>query len=162
MVVIAARFAGKCRRCGRPIQPGSQMEWTKAGGALHLTLAECEAAPAVLQLREAQPELPGERERAERLLLSHPWKAATSEQYKKLPHEYTLRKNWDAAEFEWVAQHIRATGYEQQFIGRVWTYYDVGEHQYWTMGNPLSETTLINRAVKKPSKRPLTPTLGFE
>ena len=36
MVAMAARFAGKCRRCGRPIQPGTQMEWTKAGGALQV------------------------------------------------------------------------------------------------------------------------------
>ena len=29
LVVMAARFAGKCKRCGRPIQQGAQMDWTK-------------------------------------------------------------------------------------------------------------------------------------
>jgi len=36
---------------------------------------------------------------------------------------------------------IRAVGYQERFIGRIWTYYDVcsdaGAHQYWTMGNPV-------------------------
>jgi hypothetical protein len=47
--------------------------------------------------------------------------------------------------------YIQRVGYEQRFIGRVWTYYDVGVHQYWTMGSPVPETTLINRAVRRPA-----------
>lgn len=72
MVVMAAKFAGKCKRCGRPNAPGTQMEWTKAGGALHLSVAECEAAPVVLELRGPQAELASNRARVEHLLLSHP------------------------------------------------------------------------------------------
>ncbi len=88
---MAAKFAGKCRRCGRPIQPGAKMEWTKADGATHPTMEDCAAAPAVLELRGPQPELPEERARVERLLLSHPWKAATSKAYAKLPHGTSTR-----------------------------------------------------------------------
>ena len=152
MVVIAAKFSGKCRRCGRPIQPGSLMDWSKDGGAVHVSAADCEAAPAVLELRGPQPELPEERALVERLLLSHPWKAATSKAYAKLPHEYSLRRLWPHdEEFAWCVEYIRRVGYQERFIGRVWTYLDAGQHQYWTMGDPVPETTLINRAVRRPA-----------
>ena len=50
----------------------------------------------------------------------HPWKAATSKAYAKLPHEYTLRKQWhDDASFDWIVAHIRAVGDQQRFIGRI-------------------------------------------
>ena len=151
MVTMAAKFAGKCKRCGRSIQPGAQMEWTKADGATHPTMEDCAAAPAVLELRGPQPELPEERARVEQLLLSHTWKAATSARYAKLPHAYTLRRTWDNDEdFIWCVEYIRRVGYEERFIGRVWTYLDVRELQYWTMGSPVPETTLINRAVRRP------------
>jgi hypothetical protein len=29
------------------------------------------------------------------------------------------------------------------------TYLTIGKHEYWTMGEPISETTLINRAVSE-------------
>ena len=85
------------------------------------------------------------------LLLAHPWKSATSKRYEKLPHQYTLRKQWaDDQAFLWVVAHIRATGYEKFFIGRVWIYYDIGGHQYWDCGGPVSGVGLINRAVRRP------------
>lgn len=152
MVVMAAKFAGKCRRCGRPIQPGTLMDWSKTDGAVHVSAAECAAAPAVLELRGPQPELPEERARVEHLLLSHAWKVATSARYAKLPHAYTLRRTWDNDEdFIWCVEYIWRVGYQERFIGRVWTYLDVREFQYWTMGSPVPETTLINRAVRRPS-----------
>ena len=161
MVVMAAKWRGKCRVCGCSIAPGTQIEWTKDGGARHLTPEECGAArlmppPVEVPLRGPGVELPEDRARAVHLLLSHPWKAATSKAYAKLPHEYTLRKQWhDDVSFDWIVAHIRAVGYRQRFIGRVWVYYDVcgdaGAHQYWTMGDPVPETTLINRAIRRPA-----------
>jgi hypothetical protein len=128
------------------------MEWTKAGGALHLTPEECETAPAVLELRGPQPELPEDRARAEQLLLSHAWKVATSPRYAKLPHAYTLRRTWaNAEDFVWTVEHIRRVGYQERFIGRTWIYYDMGEHQYWDCGGPMSGVGLINRAVRRPA-----------
>ncbi len=157
MVTMAARWAGRCRGCGRAILPGMQMDWEKGHGARHLNEAECALAPAEapkqnVVLRGPQPELPEERARIEQLLLSHSWKAATSKVYEKLPHEYSLQRLWlNDEDFAWCVEYIRRVGYETRFIGRVWTYYDVGEYQYWTMGSPVPETTLINRAVRRPA-----------
>ena len=157
MVVMAAKWAGKCRTCGRAILPGQQMDWEKGQGARHVTEAECAVAPEEgpnkrnTIVRGPQPEHPEDRARAERLLLAHPWKSATSKKYEKLPHQYSLRRHWDVADFEWVLQYIRRVGYEQWFIGRVWIYYDIGEHQYWDCGGPVSDCGLINRALRRPA-----------
>ena len=86
------------------------------------------------------------------LLLAHPWKSATSKRYEKLPHQYTLRKQWaNDEEFLWCVEYIRRVGYEKHFIGRVWIYYDIGEHQYWDCGGPVAGVGLINRAVRRPA-----------
>ncbi len=151
MVVMAAKFAGKCRRCGRPILPGALMDWNRADGAMHLDEAACAKAPAVLELRGPQPELPEERERVEQLLLSHTWKRATSAKYAKLPHAYTLRRTWGNDEdFIWTVEYIRRVGYQERFIGRVWVYYDIEDLLYWDCGGPVSGVGLINRAVRRP------------
>lgn len=155
-MTIAAKWAGKCRNCGRSILPGVQIEWTKESGARHLTVEDCEAAlhasPASLDLRGLQPELPEERLRVEHLLLSHAWKFASSARYAKLPHWYTLRRTWDNDDdFVWCVEYIRRVGYQERFIGRVWTYLDVRDFQYWTMGSPVPDTTLINRATRRPA-----------
>ena len=85
MVVMAAKWPGRCKSCGRAILPGTQMDWEKGGGARHLTAADCEAAPLQVPpngpLRGPQVESPEDRARVERLLLGHPWKAATSKAY---------------------------------------------------------------------------------
>lgn len=161
MVVMLSKWMGRCKTCGGVLGVGTMIDWSEGDGARHVTPAECEAArlmppPVEPPLRGPGVELPEERARVERLLLSHPWKAATSKAYAKLPHEYTLRKQWhDDASFDWVVEYIRRVGYEQRFIGRIWTYYDVcgdaGAHQYWTMGSPVPETILINRALRRPA-----------
>ena len=97
------------------------------------------------------PEDPDERMRIVALLLEHPWKAATSAKYKKLSHEYSLRRYWDDQEFVWAVEYIRRVGYERRFIGRIWTYLDVGELQYWDCGGPVERVGLINRAVRRPA-----------
>ncbi len=168
MVVLVAKWRGKCRVCGCAIPPGTQIEWTKDGGARHLTPEECEVArltppPVDAPLRGPGVELPEERARVERLLLAHPWKSATSKRYEKLPHQYTLRKQWaNDQDFVWCVEYIRRVGYQERFIGRVWTYLDVcsdaGWYQYWTMGGPVSETTLINRAVRRPASARISAT----
>jgi hypothetical protein len=63
------------------------------------------------------------------------------------PHEYTLRRNAasDAA-FEAAVVFIREHGDERAWGGRAYTYLDVDGWSYWTMGAPLDETILINRA----------------
>ena len=65
----------------------------------------------------------------------------------KTPHEYTLRQNApDEPLFERVVMHIRRHGYRKVYGRATYTYLDIDDWQYWTMGSPLSETILINRA----------------
>lgn len=65
------------------------------------------------------------------------------------PHEYTVREwHQDAGtepEFEAMVQRICEHGYEDTFGKRTFTYLEVDGWRYWTMGNPLPETTIINR-----------------
>jgi hypothetical protein len=63
------------------------------------------------------------------------------------PHEYTLRRDAkDEALFERVVMHIRQVGYQQKWGKTTDTDLDVDGWQYWTMGSPLDQTILINRA----------------
>ena len=48
-----------------------------------------------------------------------------------------------------LVQHIRSQGYEAKFYEKTYTYYDHGGMVYWTMGEPLGETTIINRCRKE-------------
>lgn len=149
-MIVKAKWQGRCNVCGRVIAAGSSIEWEAEAGARHVSdeacsLADSEVKPRVL--RGPQPELPEDRERVERLLLAHPWKSATSKAYEKLPHQYSLRRQWEnVADFEWVLEYIRRVGYEKFFLGRVWIYYDISEMQYWDCGGQLHECGLINRA----------------
>jgi hypothetical protein len=45
--------------------------------------------------------------------------------------------------------HIRQAGYKADYRGTTYTYLDIDGWQYWTMGAPLSQTILINRAKLK-------------
>ncbi len=70
------------------------------------------------------------------------------------PHEYTVR-NWDPDEdaFEEMVRWIRDHGEVRKWYPNPakafhynHTYLDHDGWQYWTMGNPVAETTVINRA----------------
>ena len=78
--------------------------------------------------------------------------AATMPQW---PHEYTVRE-WEPSredDFEWFARLIRERGEVRPWPrgARVpkyhHTYFELDGWQYWTMGAPVHETTVINRAV---------------
>lgn len=78
------------------------------------------------------------------------WKFAKT--MKSIPHAYCLKETCtDTEMFERFVMHIRRHGYAGRFFKKVFMYYDVGEHQYWTMGSPLEKTILINRAEKRTS-----------
>jgi hypothetical protein len=66
------------------------------------------------------------------------------------PHEYAVRaRSADLGkehEFVWVVQAIREHGYKRKFGSTTYTYLNVDGGRYWTMGNPLPETTILNRA----------------
>lgn len=55
---ITSRYPGRCRVCGRPIQVGDRVEWTKESGAKHLACATGGAATAPSPKRVAAPSRP--------------------------------------------------------------------------------------------------------
>jgi len=91
--------------------------------------------------------LPEELNRCKRFISTVPWKFATTAA-KTNPHWYTLKKvkPEKSADFEWFVLLIRRVGRVEYFWGKPYTVLDIDEWKYWTMGNPLDQTTLINRA----------------
>ena len=66
------------------------------------------------------------------------------------PHEYVVR-NWETDEkgsrdFERFISLIRRFGYADFFYKVRHIYWTIDEFKYWTMGWPVPETTVINRA----------------
>jgi hypothetical protein len=86
---------------------------------------------------------------ARRFLRARRWKDAVT--YRKTaPHEYVVR-DWErdadgTADFERFVVFIRRFGYADFFYRVRHIYWAVDEHKYWTMGWPIDETTVINRA----------------
>ncbi|HKF49306.1 MAG TPA: hypothetical protein VKB38_18245 [Terracidiphilus sp.] len=79
-----------------------------------------------------------------------PWTFAKT--MPQIPHEYTLRaKAPDEKLFERVVLYIRQAGYEGTFGSATYIYLNIDDWKYWTMGAPLEQTTLINRAKLKPN-----------
>jgi hypothetical protein len=61
------------------------------------------------------------------------------------PHEYIVRSRVDEPLFIQLVQHIRTYGYEGKFYSRSLTYFNEDGVVYWTMGDPIEETTIVNR-----------------
>jgi hypothetical protein len=61
------------------------------------------------------------------------------------PHEYIVRGRVDEDLFLQLVQHIRAYGYEGKFYRKSITYFDEDGLVYWTMGEPIENTTIVNR-----------------
>ena len=72
---------------------------------------------------------------------------------KTAPHEYAVREKNQHLEEEFVyfIKFIRKNGYKEMFWNKPYICYNIGEWKYWTMGNPVDETTIINRAELKNS-----------
>lgn len=65
------------------------------------------------------------------------------------PHWYTLRKNWiNDIDFIKCVMFIRENGYIEYFKGRKYIVYGMNGFKYWTMGSPIYNTILINKAKK--------------
>lgn len=67
------------------------------------------------------------------------------------PHEYIVREKVNRDLFESLARHIRQHGFEGQFYKRVLTYFAADGLLYWTMGEPIEKTTIINRCKEEGS-----------
>ena len=66
------------------------------------------------------------------------------------PHEYVVKERLPAeeqAEFEQIVTFIREQGFIASY-GRLGPnrYYTVEDYYYWTMGDPVEETNILNRA----------------
>ena len=79
-----------------------------------------------------------------------PWTFART--MPQIPHEYTLRaKAPDEKLFQRVVLYIRQVGYEANYRLATYIYLDIDGWKYWTMGAPIEDTNLINRAKKQPA-----------
>ena len=67
------------------------------------------------------------------------------------PHEYMVRDRVDTQLFESLARHIREHGLEGRFYRRLLTYFAEDRLLYCTMGEPIEETTIINRCREQDS-----------
>lgn len=69
---------------------------------------------------------------------------------KTAPHEYIVCKTDDKdskrrSEFEWIVLFIRRNGYPEKFWRKKYIYFDHEGYSYWTMGNSLENTYILNR-----------------
>jgi hypothetical protein len=65
-------------------------------------------------------------------------------------HQYTVRE-WrpeNDADFVQFVELIRTFGHPQNFYSKTYIYFVIDELKYWTMGSPMDETVIINRAHK--------------
>ena len=65
------------------------------------------------------------------------------------PHEYIVRERVDEDLFLQLIRHVRTYGYEEAFYRKLITYFDEDGMVYWTMGEPIEETTIVNRCTKE-------------
>lgn len=64
-----------------------------------------------------------------------------------IPHSYCLRKKVNNnILFNDLVLSIRKHGVKEFFKGKSYIYFYANGYKYWTMGSPVSETILINRA----------------
>jgi len=65
----------------------------------------------------------------------------------KNPHWYTLKTKWeDEKVFNEVVMFIRDNGNIEYYFGKPYICYYFDGFKYWTMGNSLEITKLINKA----------------
>ena len=63
------------------------------------------------------------------------------------PHWYCVRKEFaDDKTFDEAVLHIRAHARTELFYRKQFQCFYYKGYKYWTMGNPVNETTIINRA----------------
>ena len=67
------------------------------------------------------------------------------------PHEYIVRERVDDKLFEQIVRHIRANGSKGAYYQETFIYFEEDGMLYWTMGEPIDETDIINRCKKENS-----------
>ena len=66
-------------------------------------------------------------------------------------HFYIVRSKVDETLFVRIVEHIRHYGSRGAYYDKSYIYFEEAGLIYWTMGNPVGETTIINRARKEDS-----------
>ena len=87
-------------------------------------------------------------ERLKAFVEDSPWTFAKT-YAKTWPHEYIVRDRVDEGLFVNLVHHFRTLGYEGRFYRKSITYFDEDGMVYWTMGEPIDITTIINRCKKE-------------
>ena len=83
-----------------------------------------------------------------KFVAGHHWTFAKT-YAKTAPHEYIVKDDLqedDRREFEEIVMFIREKGKTEEFEGKMHIYYYLDGKKYWTMGAPLEETRILNRA----------------
>lgn len=70
---------------------------------------------------------------------------------KTWPHEYIVRDKVNENLFVKLVKHTRKYGYTGKFYKKDIPYCDIGEMVYWTMGDTIDNTIIINRCKKEQS-----------
>lgn len=86
-------------------------------------------------------------ERFRKFIDRHEWTFAKT--MPETPHWYVNAKKLqpeDRQEFYWAVQYIRDQGVPELFRKSYYTYLYLDEYKYWSMGAPVQETFILNRA----------------
>lgn len=68
------------------------------------------------------------------------------------PHEYYVKCELDQQgqeDFVTIVRYIREHGFSCKFAGKIHIYYELDGYYYWTMGDPIKETYILNRCKVK-------------
>jgi len=86
------------------------------------------------------------KEQFDAFVKAHDWRVAKS--MPTIPHAYVVREKCrNDAEFCNAVMFIRQYGQPRKFYKKTYLYLDVEPYTYWTMGNPVDRTKIINRAL---------------
>lgn len=65
------------------------------------------------------------------------------------PHKYLVKDKLsedDQKVFPQIVSFIRENGVKEKFYSKTFVYFYFEDHKYWTMGAPIYQTTILNRA----------------
>jgi hypothetical protein len=100
----------------------------------------------------------GDAERARIFIAESGWRLARTMLH--IPHQYTVRdlssRGADKttarnhSSFEWFVEYVREHGTQKRWGPYNNTYLVIDGWEYWTMGFPVAETTIVNRQAAGP------------